>query len=232
MNNNTQRYTHNKKVNGDIFKMVFNDLHSLKKFKNVLLIRTPTTASWMDTMLMNDNTVNTVRIIYNIVPDIYNVIKKSNYIHLNHDDLEDFIKNLNIKFDAICIDPFHEYKESTMDFTILSRSLSEEGIMISHDCYPPKKEYSTTKFKDGYWCGVTYICFIELAYNNPQWFYSIINNDNGVGILSKTFIPSFFDDKKFDRMAQEKLISLKEYNTAYDYFIENKNQLMNIIEEF
>jgi len=222
-----EKYINVKKINGDIVKMVVDDLNHLKNFKNILLIRTPTTAPWMDTMLSNKPNINIVRIMYNIINDKY--IKNPNYIHLKYNDIDNYLKSLNIKFDVICIDPYHEYKESTMDFKICSSYLSDDGILISHDCYPPKKEYATPKFKPGYWCGVTYICFIELAYNNPEWYYSIINNDNGVGIMSKKLIQPLFNDNIFNRQKQEELIKLLNTNSAYDYFIENKNDLINII---
>jgi len=222
-----QDYTDKQTTNGDIFKMVFNDLHHLKNFKNILLVRTPTTAPWMDNILSNESDANTVRIMYNIIKDTYT--KNTNYNHIDHDNIDDYLKGLNIKFDAICIDPYHGYKESSMDFKVFSSYLSDDGVLISHDCYPPKKEYATKKFKVGYWCGLTYLCFIELAYNNPQWYYSIINNDNGIGVMSKTVISPLTNNTIYDRKKQEELINLKEENTAYDYFIKNKNKLISII---
>ena len=222
-----QKYLYEKKTNGYIVKMVINDLHHLKNFKNILLVRTPTTAPWMDNILNNESNINIVCIMYNIIQDKYS--KNPDYTHIEHNKMNDYLKSLNIKFDAICVDPYHEYKESNMDFTILSSYLSDDGILISHDCYPPKKEYATKQFKHGYWCGLTYICFIELAYNNPQWYYSIINNDNGIGIMSKKIISPLTINTIFDRKKQEELITIKENHTAYNYFIENKNNLINII---
>ena len=221
------KYLYEKKTNGDIVKMVFDDLHYLKKFKNILFVRTPTTAPWMDNMLKNELNINIVRIMYTIIQGNYS--KNPNYTHIEHHKIDDYLKSLNIKFDAICIDPYHEYKESSMDFNILSSYLTDDGILISHDCYPPKKEYATPKFKYNYWCGLTYICFIELAYNNPQWYYSIINNDNGVGIMSKNIISPLTNNTIVDRQKQLELINLKQNNTAYDYFIQNKHNLVNII---
>ena len=223
-----QKYLYEKRTDGNIFKMLVDDLHNLKKFKNILLLRTPTTAPWMDSMLNNDPNINIVRIMYNIVKD-NKYTKNSNYTYIEHDNIDDYLKSLNMKFDVICIDPYHGYKESNMDLKICSSYLSDDGILISHDCYPPKKEYATKEYKKGYWCGLTYICFIELAYNNPQWYYSIINNDNGIGIMSKNIISPLTINTIFDRKKQEELITIKENHTAYNYFIENKNNLINII---
>jgi len=226
-----QKYVYQKKANGDIFKMVFNDLHDLKKFKNILLVRTPTTAPWMDAMLKNESNINIVRVMYNmnLTTRRESRIKNPNYTHIEHHKIEDYLKGLNIKFDAICIDPYHGYKESGMDLQIFSSYLSDEGVLISHDCYPPKKEYAGKEFKEGYWCGLTYLCFVELAYNNPQWYYSIINNDNGIGVMSKTVIYPLTNDNVYDRQKQEELINLKDDDIAYDYFIQHQNNLINII---
>jgi hypothetical protein len=223
-----KKYTDHQVANGDIFKKLFNDLQDLKPFRNILLVRTPTTAPWMDDMIRDESSVNVVRIMYNVVEGLSS--KSSLYTELAHDNIDDYLKDLNIKFDIVAIDPYHGYKESSMDFQILSSYLSDEGILISHDCYPPKKEYSGKEFQKGYWCGLTYLCFVELAYNNPQWYYSIINNDNGIGVMSKTAIPPLTNDNIYDREKQEKLISLKDSDKAYDYFTKkNHNKLINII---
>jgi hypothetical protein len=106
--------------------------------------------------------------------------------------------------------------------------MTDDGILLSHDCCPPKKEYSTPDFKKGWWCGVTYICFVELAYNNPQWFYGVINNDNGVGILSKQKLDHL--EQNFNREKQEQLIKMnKDLDpSVYDYYIKNAKELINL----
>ena len=88
-----------------------------------------------------------------------NVIR-INYTPKTHHTLFETINNINTKFDLICLDSFHEYKESIADLLLLTSVLSENGILICHDCCPPNKKCTTSYYKKGEWCGVTYVAFI------------------------------------------------------------------------
>jgi len=216
-------YLQKKTFNGEIVNRLLNDIIKENQlYGNILFVRTPTTAPWMDNMLKNNE--NVTRIIYN-TPDV-EPIKINNYDIIQHSELT----KLNYKkYDIICLDPYHEYAESTSDLNFLSSLLSDQGVMLIHDCCPPKKEYSTSKFKKGWWCGVTYVCLVEHSYNNPELFYGVINNDNGVGIISKQKIS--YLDNGFDKEKQETLITmLKENNEmTYDYFCKYGRELINLI---
>jgi hypothetical protein len=164
--------------------------------------------------------------MYNVLPVEHE--KNQLYVYLDHNEIDNYLKNLNLKFDGICLDTFHEYHESINDLKILTSYLSEDGVILSHDCYPYRKRYATPKFQPGYWSGVTYICFIEVAMNNPDLFYAIIKNDNGIGIISKQEIPNLTKPNNYNIDKQTKLISLKESVDAYDYF-QNNRDLIYII---
>jgi hypothetical protein len=129
------------------------------------------------------------------------------------------------------MDPFHEYSESISDFTLFTSMLSDDGILISHDCFPHKKQYSGPIFKPGHWSGITYVAFVETAYNNPSWFYAIINNDTGIGIISKNAIENLRNN--FDREKQECLIQMNKDgdDSTYEYFCANSKELINLIRE-
>ena len=219
------KYLQKKSYTGEIVNKLLNDLiRQYQLYGNILFVRTPTTASWMDSMLKNNT--NVTRIIYN-TPDV-EPIQINNYNIIEHSEL----KNLDFKnYDVICLDPYHEYTESTSDLNFLSYLLTDKGLMIIHDCCPPKKEYSTFKFRRGWWCGVTYGCLIEHAYNNPDIFYGVIDNDNGVGIISKQKIE--YLTNTFDKEKQEIFIKmLKENNEmSYDYFRKYGKELINLISK-
>jgi hypothetical protein len=216
---------------GEIVRMVVQDLHKIKKFKSILFVRTPSTGSWMDRMIRTYTNLNPYSVLYTRNGGAANRNDRRLYTILDHSELDLHIKNLNKRFDLICLDPFHEYIESISDFTLLTSVLSDDGILISHDCFPPKKEHSSPVFKSGWWCGVTYVAFVEIAYNNPSWFYTILDNDNGVGIISKNEMAHLKNE--FDREKQQCLIQMnKEGNDAtYEYFCENSNELINLIRE-
>ena len=157
-----------------------------------------------------------------------NSYMKRLYTVIEHSDLESHIRALNVQFDVICIDPFHEYSESAGDFLLLPSFLTDDGILISHDCYPPQKDWATPKFKSGAWCGVTYVAFVEFAYNNPDWYYTILNNDTGIGIMSKK--PMAHLKNSFNRELQKQLIDMYKANEpTYDFFCANSGALINAI---
>jgi hypothetical protein len=222
------KYLKTKMYNGGIVNMVIQDLHKLKNFKSVLFVRTPTTGSWMDGMITTYKDLNPYSVLYTRNSETANNVAKRLYTILDYSELNSHIKNLNRRFDLICLDSFHEYSESINDFTLLTSILSDDGVLISHDCFPPKKEYSTPVFKLGWWCGVTYVAFVEIAYNNPSWFYAIFDNDNGVGIISKNAVEPLKNE--FDREKQKRLIQMKKGgNTTYEYFCANSKELINVI---
>ena len=96
------------------------------------------------------------------------------------------------KFDLICLDPYHTYDISLTDYNLLTPLLSDNGIIISHDCYPPEYRYIPTINPDSsinrVWCGETYVAFVKFSEENPHLFYAVIKYDVGLGIISKTQI--------------------------------------------
>jgi len=219
-----QTYLREKLVKGEIINMVINDLKKTRTFQNILFLRTPTTGGWMDAMETNNNE-NVTRILYTIDKQITNRL----YTVLRHADLESYLRSLNKTYDLIIMDSYHEYAQSSSDFSLVSSLLSENGILVSHDCCPPDKKKSTPKFISGYWCGVTYVCFIEMAYNNPEWYYTVLDNDNGVGIASKQ--PIDYLTKNLNKEKQEILLQMNKENNpnTYDYFRTNGKELINLL---
>ena len=181
-------------------------------FKNILIVNTPTTGHFLNNFFLEERTL---RISY--VPNKYN-------------KFVEIVNNLNQKFDLICVDPYHEYKESIETFTLLTKLLNENGVLISHDCYPPNFNSSYPTYKKGEWCGVTYAAFIEIAHDNPNWYYAIINNDYGLGIISKEKIQ--YVEKITNSEKQKIFLNIfkeKKYKEAYNYFINNSTDIINLL---
>ena len=210
------------------------------KFNNILCIRHSTGGMFLRDLFLNKSNVTRISYETNNVEQpkciiglngCFDYLDKDIYILIQHNDLKNVLNTLNKKFDLICLDPFHEYAESTSDISLCASFLSEDGILICHDCCPTTKDLVSSNYKHGSWCGVTYYCFIEFAYNNPDYFYSVINRDFGLGIISKKKIP-FVKKIIFNEM-QQKLIHI--YNNspdeAFDYFIINSKVLINLIDE-
>jgi hypothetical protein len=165
------------------FNELYNLLDKIYLFKNILIVNTIRTGSFLNKMCLDKKTI---RITYSF------------------DNLDKFITKINsisVKFDLILVDPYHEYKHSIITFKMLMPLLNENGILISHDCYPNEFSLTSPIYIEGYWCGVTYAAFIENAYDNPDFYYAVINNDYGLGIISKVEIP--FVKKIIDKEKQK-----------------------------
>lgn len=224
--------------NGDIMSMLIMDLYNNYKYKNILFVRTSTTGGFLDKLLINNT--NITRILCDTHHlEQYTFHKSTNIIE--QDDLENTLKSINKRFDLICIDLYHEYTHSKKSFEILLQYLSNVGVIVSHDCFPPNKDMATPKFIPGGWCGETYLAFIEFAYNNPDLFYGILKIDTGIGIISKVHFK--FLQNKFDTEKQKQLLLHNDNNKddnnddnddnnnndTYTYFCENCKDVMNII---
>lgn len=219
---------------GEIMTNIINDQYNnLTNDMNVLFVRTPTTGIFMDNLLKNKT--NITRIIY----DTHKVGKferDPETIVTKHKYLLNILLDINKKYDLICIDTYHEYSYSKMDFNLLYPFLTDNGILISHDCYPSSEMSAQPRYFKGEWSGETYIAFIDFAYHNPELFYGLLKIDTGIGIISKKQIAGL--NNNFNKKKQEKLLSLRNNPTnavnninenVYNYFIENCNELINLI---
>lgn len=212
--------------NGSVITKFVNDYIDKFKCENILFVRTPTTGAWLDNIGTNNN--NIVRIAYDtqFVTKFYSFSIKNK---IKYENLETELNKLNKKFDLICMDTFHEYETSKRDFHLLYSYLSEKGTLVSHDCFPETIEIARPKYQRGSWCGVTYISFVEFAYNHPELYYCVLNIDTGIGIVSKTNNISFL--KSNLNLEKQKIFltmyKANIYTTVYKYFYENSDELIN-----
>lgn len=181
-------------------------------FKNILIVNTETTGSFLDSLFLENRTT------------------RIKYTPNTHDELAKKLKEINQTFDLICLDPFHGYKESSEDLALLTSYLSEDGVLICHDCYPPNSKTASRDFVEGEWCGVTYLAFIEFAFHHSTMFYGIINRDYGLGIISKKEI--IYVKQIIYHEKQNKCITLFKNGfdeQAYEYFTTDSNDIINVI---
>jgi hypothetical protein len=212
---------------GSIISQVIVDLYNSNKCENVLFVRTPTTGNWLDKVLIN--APNVTRIIYDTHKIPRFSFHKSSII-IEHRILEDVLRSKNKKFDLICADPFHEYSYSQSDLSLLSRYLTDGGVVVCHDCFPSSKSMAAPIYQPVGWNGETYVAFIEFAYHNPEWFYGLLKIDTGIGIISKLQLHLLHN--QFNKEKQEQLLLLhrEDGGDPYTYFHENSKDVMNIIE--
>jgi hypothetical protein len=195
------------------FQQLSLKLDNIFNFNNILIVNTYSTGLFLDNFFLKQDRIT--RIKYK--PDEF-------------DDFLNIIEKLDKTFDLICLDPWHEYKESINSLTVLLKLLNKNGILISHDCNPPNFVCTNHKYQKGEWCGVTYAAFVEIIYNNPNLYYAVIDNDYGLGIISKNKIAYFQKNTNNEKQANFlNLFHENKYEDAYNYFKDNIFEIVNLI---
>lgn len=134
---------------------------------------------------------------------------------------DDFFNINKENFDIIFIDGLHLEEQCTKDIFNSLSILNPNGTIVIHDCLPPKEEYIDPKMAEkvtGPWWGTVFRSIIDLRYKNPELQLHVIDTDCGCGIIKKT--PPF--QTKYNK------VSIEEAKT-FNYYINNKSELMNII---
>lgn len=123
-----------------------------------------------------------------------------------------FDQNLD-NFDLIFIDGLHVKEQVLKDIENSFKFLNPKGTIVLHDCLPYSEDsQSPIEYKVPIWNGNVWEAFAHLRqYKNL--FMMTINTDWGLGVIKKgNQIPYQLPEK-----------------VNYDFFVENKEQLMNII---
>lgn len=74
-----------------------------------------------------------------------------------HSSSDDFFKKANGKFDCIFLDGSHQLDQVFRDINNAQNHLTEDGIIIVHDTFPPDKEHTSPNL-----CGNAYRAIEEL----------------------------------------------------------------------
>lgn len=213
-------------VNGEIMLKLANDISN--NCKNILIVRTYRTGIFLDNFLPDNKSIT--RIIYS--NKHYSLTKcHPSSIIIDYTELDTYIETLNMSFDLICLDPFHEFKESLNSLVCLSKYLTDTGILLCHDCFPPHIKYTRPFYTKGPWSGVTYVAFVNFSYLYPNLYYGVLKTEFGIGIVSKNPIDGLTNN--FNKEKQEALFELLNNNSenTYQYFCENSKGLINALSK-
>lgn len=60
----------------------------------------------------------------------------------------------DIKVDICLVDGWHRYSTAIRDLREANAILTEGGVLVVHDCLPPRRDVASPKFRKGEWCGV------------------------------------------------------------------------------
>lgn len=139
--------------------------------------------------------------------------------------------------DLAFIDGLHTYEQSYKDIENTLPYLSEDGVMLIHDCsphssaaaYPAESIEAVKKINppgfDGRWCGDVWKVIPRLRVEHPDLNVFVIDSDSGLGLVSKKPII-----KNMSQPASPELSIDDISGMSYQDLDDNRVELLNIID--
>ena len=90
------------------------------------------------------------------------------------------------RYDIILVDPYHDYQSSWRDIETAFRLLTDDGMLVVHDCLPPRGgDLISPVFVPGAWCGLTFVAYVDFLMTHDVAFQTV-DCDFGCGVIAKT----------------------------------------------
>ena len=108
------------------------------------------------------------------------------YDKLTHQMTSDeFFAQNTEKFDIIFIDGLHLQEQVQKDFENAFRALNPGGVILLHDCNPPKESWQERQPMDSGWCGDVWKAWVRIMHSYPNNVSFTFSDDAGVGVFLK-----------------------------------------------
>jgi hypothetical protein len=104
-------------------------------------------------------------------------------------DTEDLIAAMRARdqrYDIILVDSFHLYDTSYRDLADALNLLADNGTMVVHDCVPASEDMISAEFRTGWWCGATFIAYVDFVHAMSGLAHATVDTDFGCGIIRRT----------------------------------------------
>lgn len=128
------------------------------------------------------------------------------------------------KFDIIFFDPVHIRPDVDYALRALPSLLKDGGVLLVHDCNPPRKEWTDRVRKFGPWVGETFKAFALFRRYNPS-AAMVVDEDFGVGIIVNRNLTLDYpcsEDIEFETVSADKRSYLGL--CSYDEFTAHLNE--------
>jgi hypothetical protein len=140
--------------------------------------------------------------------------------HLNSDA---FFESNKETFDIVFIDGWHRYEQVLRDVYNALSCLNPGGIIVMHDCLPILEEHQSPipPAIPGAWNGDVWKAAAYIRMHLKDVHFCVLDMDWGCGILTPHSHQTLFPE-------------LPISNMDWDYYIKNKQQLLNVksVEEW
>lgn len=124
-----------------------------------------------------------------------------------------------VEFDLIFIDGLHLEEQVDRDIENSLNVLSEDGIIILHDCSPLEESHAKPEW-DGFgsWNGTVYKSIVKLRCRNSNLFFETVDTDHGCGILDPYKTQDVFSDVDEDVILND-----------FSVFDKHRKDILNLI---
>ena len=122
--------------------------------------------------------------------------------------------NKNTLFDIVFIDGDHTKEQVLKDIENSLNHLSDNGTIVCHDCLPSTELMQSKQMDKGAWTGDVWKGIAKLRIERTDLDIKVINTDMGCGVIRRGSNIPYVPNGEWEN---------------YNYFENNKNEMMNII---
>lgn len=150
-------------------------------------------------------------------------------------DALDQIERQGLRFDLILVDAHHTYECAARDLAAAWKLLNPEGVIVVHDCNPPRRDVASPTAGEGAWCGVTFKTFIDFCLGNPDLNYLTFDADFGCGVILKPRSPIQAIEngrraQRQDELKAQWIAAGTDFDAAFTMFEANKTALLRLTD--
>jgi Methyltransferase domain len=148
-------------------------------------------------------------------------------------DAERVFANKNVQI--ALIDGLHQYDYALRDIENTLKYLSDDGVILVHDCNPLSHSASGTwqewqaSGEKGFWNGDVWKAIVHLRSTRRDINIFVLDCDHGLGVVTKglTEKPLFYQREQIEKLTfaeleanREQLLNLKPVDYFYTYFLD------------
>lgn len=134
---------------------------------------------------------------------------------------DDFFKLIpsTQKYDIIFIDGWHQYDQVIKDVNNSLEHLSENGIILLHDCNPESERLASREPNGGAWTGDVWKAILHFRSTSPKISVHVVDTDYGVGIIKKGTQKLYTNPVQLDNLLE----------CEYSFLANDRKSLLNLI---
>ena len=135
-------------------------------------------------------------------------------------------------FDIIFIDGLHLEKQVDKDIQNSLDCLSENGIIVLHDCNPPTSHMARETYRTEYgyepWNGTVWKAIYQLRTTRKDLHVSVVDTDWGIGIIKRN---ELHDTKPIENNNEFYEYNIMDANREEDLGLISIEEFLNGVDE-